>query len=71
MGLTNIEKRAIRWQVAAYLHDMQTNKFVQQGKPDAQEYYQFIAQRLIKKLRLEAPTKADDDTVEVKEPVNV
>ena len=60
MALSNDEKRAIRAQVAAYLGDIKNVKCVQDAKPDAQEYYAFIALRLVKKLRLDADTTKGD-----------
>lgn len=60
MALTNDEKRAIRAQVAAYLGDLKNVKCVQDAKPEAKEYYGFIALRLVKKLRLDSDTTKDD-----------
>jgi hypothetical protein len=67
MALSNDEKRTIRAQVAAYLGDLKNDKCYQDAKPEAKEYYAFIALRLVKKLRLEKditkgdpiPTKAE------------
>lgn len=59
MALTNDEKRAIRATVAAYLADMKDMGFVINAKPDAVEYYGFLALRLAKKLRLETINKGD------------
>ena len=60
MALSNDEKRMIRAQVAAYLGDLKNVKCVQDAKPDAQEYYAFIALRLVKKLRLDKDTTKGD-----------
>jgi len=66
MALTNDEKRALRAQVAAHLSDMKNTKFFAEAKPEAQEYYGFIALRLAKKLRLDKDT-AKGDPVPTKE----
>lgn len=70
MALSLDEKRIIRAQFAAYLGDIQNVKCVQDAKPDAQEYYGFLAVRLIKKLRLDNKTvgTAEDDAVVATKP---
>jgi hypothetical protein len=65
MALTNDEKKLIRAQVAAYLGDIKNVKCVQDAKPDAQEYFAFIATRLVKKLRLDTG-KVEGDPVATK-----
>ena len=63
MALTNDEKKLIRAQVAAYLGDIKNVKCVQDAKPDAQEYFAFIATRLVKKLRLDGGKVEGDPVV--------
>ena len=60
MALTNDEKRMVRAQVAAYLGDIKNVKCVQDAKPETQEYFAFIATRLVKKLRLDTDTTKGD-----------
>lgn len=67
MALSNDEKKLIRAQVAAYLGDIKNVKCVQDAKPDAQEYFAFIATRLVKKLRLDTG-KVEGDPVATKAP---